>query len=72
MGQIYRKFLVNGKLYDDMLLEFLTDDGKIVRSKLVTQEKEIRFNVSDLSAATYFVKLNYKGNIKTIKVLLIR
>jgi hypothetical protein len=55
-----------------MLVKYLTDDSKIVRSKMILNEREIRFNVSDLSAEIYFIKLNYKGNIKTIKVLLMK
>ena len=58
--------------YDDMLVEFLTEDGKIVRSKIITKENTIKFNVSDLSAGIYFVKLIYRDNIKTIKVLLVK
>jgi len=58
--------------YDEMLVEFLTDDGKIVRSKIISEEREIKFNVTDLSAGTYFIKLNYKESIKTIKILLVR
>jgi hypothetical protein len=58
--------------YNDMLVEFITDDGKVVRSKIISEEREIKFNVSDLSAGTYFIKLNYKGSIKTIKVLLMK
>jgi len=58
--------------YDEMLVALLTDDGKIVRSKFLTQKKNIEFNVSDLSAGTYFVKLTYKGYSKTIKVLLVK
>ena len=58
--------------YNELLVEFLTDDGKVVRSKMVSKEKAIRLNVSDLSVGTYFVRLNYHDHIKTIKVILIR
>lgn len=65
-------FIELENLYDDILVEFLTDDGKIVRSKIVSKENTINFNVSNLAAGTYFVKLIYRGNIKTIKVLLVK
>ena len=56
--------------YDEMMVEFLTEDGKIVRSKMISQENSLQFNVSDLSGGTYFLRLNYHGSIKTIKVIL--
>lgn len=58
--------------YENMLIEFLTDDGKVVRSKTVSNVNSIHFNVSDLSKGAYFVRLNYKDQIKTIKVILIK
>jgi PKD repeat protein len=58
--------------YQDIKIELLTNDGKITDTKMISNGQLIRFDVSELSAGTYFIRLFNNQDSKLIKVLLVK
>jgi photosystem II stability/assembly factor-like uncharacterized protein len=53
------------------VVELISDDGKIIRNKKVSNERSIRFDISGLTAGTYFIRI--EGLEKTLmnKVIIV-
>jgi PKD repeat protein len=65
-------FIDLNQSYQNIKIELITENGKIVRSQMVSNQQLVNFDVAELSEGTYFVKLDKEGHIKTIKVLLVK
>jgi len=65
-------FIELDQSYDKLFVELISDDGKVVRSRVTSGETSLRFNVSDLAKGSYLIRLTYQESTKMIKVLLVK